>query len=64
MTLAILEALHAIAAKHDIRPNAERPDHHIRQVVPGNFRKHLRPETIDKLNAEFSAEMQEYGYAP
>jgi hypothetical protein len=58
------ENLKAIAAKHDIRPNAERPDRHVRQVVPGNFRKHLRPETIEKLNAEFSAEMQEYGYTP
>lgn len=58
------EKLKAIADKHDIRPDAERPDHHIRQVVPGNFRKHLRPETIARLNEEFSAEMQEYGYAP
>jgi hypothetical protein len=58
------DKLKAIAEKHDVRPDAERPDMHIRQVVPGNFRKHLSAATIEKLNSEFAVEMRQYGYEP
>ena len=30
----------------------EDPSKHIRQVAPGHFRRHLNPQTIEKLNAE------------
>jgi 2-O-methyltransferase len=57
------EKIKAIAARHDIRPDTERPDEHIRQVTPGNFRKHLSGETIERINLEFALEMREYDYS-
>jgi hypothetical protein len=57
------EIIGRIAKKHDIRPEAERPNEHIRQVTPGNFRKHLSNATIDKLNREFKEILATYRYA-
>lgn len=51
-----------IAAKHDVRPDEERPDQHVRQVTPGNYKKHLHEETIAKLNDIFSRPLNQYGY--
>jgi Sulfotransferase domain len=52
-----------IARENDIWPEVERPSKHIRQVMPGNFRKHLSRESIDVLNAEFEPLLTEYKYA-
>ena len=53
----------AIADRFDLRPDAERPDQHVRQVVPGNHRTHLAPETIARLNGLFGEYLRLYGYA-
>ena len=44
-------------------PAVERPSEHIRQVKPGNFRKHLNRKSIELLNAEFEHLLTEYNYA-
>ena len=51
-----------IAKANDIRPERERPGDHIRQVTPGNFRKHLTKETIERLNNAYSEELAAYHY--
>ena len=55
-------AIERVAEKHDIRPEREDPNQHIRQVTPGNFRKHLSTETIRTLNDTFSEPMKHFGY--
>ncbi len=57
-----LELLERIVKKHDIHPLIEDPSKHIRQVSPGNFRKHLAPETIGELNSVFAEILRQYGY--
>jgi hypothetical protein len=52
-----------IAQENDIWPEMERPSEHIRQVKPGNFRKHLSRESIELLNVEFEHLLTEYNYA-
>jgi hypothetical protein len=52
-----------IARENDIWPAVERPSKHIRQVTPGNFRKHLSRESIELLNSEFEHLLTEYNYA-
>ena len=39
--------------KYDIVPDAEQPDQHIRQVTPGNYRKHLEESTIQTIERRF-----------
>jgi hypothetical protein len=51
-----------IAKANDIRPENERPGDHIRQVTPGNFRKHLTEETIERLNSAYAEELAVYCY--
>lgn len=53
----------AIAKAHDIRPSSERPSQHIRQVTPGNFRKHLSAKAIQSLNSEFREIIEQQGYS-
>ena len=55
-------AIEGISAAHDVRPELENPNAHIRQVTPGNFRRHLNPATIDILNREFEAELTLHSY--
>ena len=57
------EIIAAIAREHDVWPEEERPLEHIRQVKPGNFRKHLSRDSIDRLNAEFEPMLTKYNYA-
>lgn len=57
------EALDAIADRNDVRPDAERPTEHIRQVSPGNFREHLSPEAQDYLETKFAPVFNRFGYA-
>jgi hypothetical protein len=53
----------AIAAELDVRPDRERPTEHIRQVTPGNYRRHLNTATIDLINNEFAAILARYSYS-
>jgi hypothetical protein len=52
-----------IASNSDQRPERERPAEHIRQVTPGNFRKHLTTSAISRLNAVFADILSRYNYA-
>lgn len=56
------ESVASIVRANDVFPEAENPTQHIRQVVPGNFRKHLRADTIRALNARFYDVMNRHGY--
>jgi hypothetical protein len=56
------KAICSIAARHDVIPASEDESKHVRQVHPGNFRKHLKPETITYLNDAFAEEMGYFGY--
>lgn len=51
-----------IANKHDIMPNKENPNKHIRQVVPGNYKVHLTKTTINKLNKIFESVLDNFYY--
>lgn len=52
-----------VAKQNDVIPQAERPEQHIRQVFPGNFRKHLNDNTIRTLNARLEPILEKFGYA-
>jgi hypothetical protein len=54
--------LNEIADRHDIRPDSERPDSHIRQVSPGNFRKHLDQDAQNSLERRFRPVFDFFGY--
>jgi hypothetical protein len=58
---ALRDALIAEAAA--IRPRREDPTRHVRRGRPGDHREKLRPETIARLNAEFAAVLDAFGYA-
>jgi len=51
-----------LATKHDIRPKVEQPDAHIRSVTPGDHRRKLKVETINKLNETFAPILEQFGY--
>ncbi|MFQ5527968.1 MAG: sulfotransferase domain-containing protein [Thermoanaerobaculia bacterium] len=57
------EELALIADRHDIRPDREDPTAHVRQVKPGNHRRHLTREAIEHLNREFGEILEFYGYS-
>ena len=54
----------SIASQHDVFPTGERPNEHIRQVHPGNFRTKLKPRMIEQLDAMFAEEQAFFGYVP
>jgi hypothetical protein len=56
------EQRQAIARRFDVRPESERPDEHVRQVTPGNYRKHLSENTIRVMNGTFEEYMRIFGY--
>jgi Sulfotransferase domain len=56
--------IEAIAAAHDFIPEGERPDRHIRQALPGDYRRKLKPETISALNAVLARFFTTFGYQP
>ena len=56
------DKIEAIASRHDIFPNVEKPDSHIRKVTPGDHKDKLKPETIKKLNDIFAPVLAKYGY--
>jgi len=51
-----------IADQNDLLPNAEDVTVHIRQALPGDFRRKLKPETIARLNEVFADELALFGY--
>jgi hypothetical protein len=59
------ETLSKIADGHDVRPEQERPERHIRQVSPGNHKKHLNEEAIRhiELRCRPIFELFEFDYA-
>jgi hypothetical protein len=52
----------AIAARHDIFPEQEDPHAHIRQVAPGNYKKHLAPSTVEQIESQYRDLMMHYRY--
>lgn len=56
------EQVKEIVRKVDVIPDQEKQDQHIRQVVPGNYKKHLKEETITQLNRELSPVLQQFHY--
>ncbi|MFI4898160.1 MAG: sulfotransferase domain-containing protein [Phycisphaerales bacterium JB059] len=51
-----------VASRHDIVPEGEHEDQHIRRVRPGDHIDKLRPETIEALNEIFAPFLDHYGY--
>ena len=51
-----------IATAADVRPEQERPDQHIRQVHPGNYRKHLREDAVTIINEALQEYLYLFGY--
>ena len=51
-----------VAELHDIRPTVEDPSKHIRQGLPGDFRRKLRPDTIAQLTEQFRNIGRDFGY--
>lgn len=51
-----------VADRNDVRPEEEKPSEHIRQVTPGNYKKHLTNDTISNLNATFSEMLAKFDY--
>jgi hypothetical protein len=54
--------LNEIADRHDIRPDAERPDAHIRQVSPGNYKTHLNDQAKNSLERRYEPVFKFFGY--
>lgn len=52
----------SIAAKHDIFPQVEKPNSHIRKVTPGDYKEKLEPNTIERLNRVFQKILVKYNY--
>lgn len=53
-----------LLATHDVVPNSENPDQHIRQVAPGNFRRHLSEEALNYIEKKSESYMADFGYKP
>jgi len=56
------DVLTKIANEFDIFPSKEKKNDHVRQVHPGNYKKHLSYETISALENEFEAILYAFGY--
>ncbi len=55
--------MQTLLSRFDIIPDKERPDQHIRQVTPGNFRSHLSPSTIQHIEEKFHDVIAFYNYS-
>tara|TARA_B100000315_G_C14552135_1_gene576369 strand:+ start:960 stop:1790 length:831 start_codon:yes stop_codon:yes gene_type:complete len=53
-----------LAKKHDVWPDEERPESHIRQVAPGNHQNHLDEQTLAGLERRFNDVFRSFGYEP
>jgi hypothetical protein len=58
------DVVNRIADRHDVRPDTERPDHHIRQVKPGNYQVHLDERAVRYVETQCKAAMKFFDYAP
>lgn len=58
------DLLERVVKPFDVFPDGERPDQHVRQVHPGNFKKKLKPDTIKKIDEMFAHEQEFFGYPP
>lgn len=54
--------LQNLLQQFDIRPDTERPDQHIRQVAPGNYKRHLTWETIAGIQDRFADVFDYFSY--
>jgi hypothetical protein len=52
-----------IAAAHQALPQTERPENHMRQAHPGDFRRKLQADTVAALNAVLADYLQAFGYS-
>lgn len=48
--------------RHDLRPDREDPGAHVRQVAPGNHRKHLSQASLDYIAGRAGPAMRAFGY--
>jgi len=51
-----------IANRYDVRPTEERPNEHIRQVTPGNYKAHLSTSACRRLATIFGDVFEAFGY--
>ena len=56
------EIINEIADKNDIRPADEDASRHIRQVTPGNYKKHLTDRAISFLEHRYRRIFEVFGY--
>jgi sulfotransferase family protein len=56
------KAIQRAVAPFDVFPEEERQDRHVRQVHPGNYKRRLKPETVEKLNEVFREELEFFDY--
>jgi hypothetical protein len=56
------EVIKKAVALFDVVPEAERPDQHIRQVHPGNYKRHLSPAIASRIAAQFDPYIRAFGY--
>ena len=56
------ELIMSASNTQNVFPEKEDQDNHIRKVTPGDFRDKLKPETIIKLNEDFRAYLEIWGY--
>lgn len=59
----VLQEAKKVAAKHDLRPREENPNKHVRQVTPGNYKKHLSSDTIKSLNTSLAPFLDYFHYS-
>lgn len=57
-----LEILKKVVEKHDVLPEKEDENQHIRQVHPGNYKNKLERDTIMKLNRRLISFLEAYEY--
>lgn len=56
------EVIGRLVAPFDIIPDGERPDQHIRQVRPGNYKHYLSPRTQSRIATLFNSYITVFGY--
>lgn len=56
------EVLASTVERHDLRPDSENRDLHVRQVHPGDGRRKLKPETLATLDAVLAERWRALGY--
>lgn len=57
-----LQAITELASTHDLIPERENTEQHVRQVHPGNFREKLKEQTIARLNEILAEFLAQYDY--